>query len=188
MPTAWPTSPTANSPSRPPSTAPPPPPTTGTADLAPSTSRALATHGHVTVHTGARVHSLRAEGHRIRARLATTTGPRDVLADHVIALTGYTGDHTLYRQLQVHECYATGAPMNLSAALLAASGASTDCLAQPAPGIGRLRNPEPHFFLLGAKSYGRLSTFLRTGYQQVDEIAAAYAAASASARHVSGEV
>ncbi|MFC8274011.1 hypothetical protein ACFUJR_16070 [Streptomyces sp. NPDC057271] len=32
------------------------------------------------------------------------------------------------------------------------------------------------FFILGAKSYGRLNTFLlRTGYRQVDEIAIGYA-------------
>ncbi|WP_171110288.1 MULTISPECIES: NAD(P)-binding domain-containing protein [Streptomyces] len=131
----------------------------------------------VTVHTGAHVRSLHAQGDRIRVRLATTTSLREVLADHVVSLTGYTGDHTLHRQLQVHECYATGAPMTLSAALLAASGASTDCLAQPAPGIDQLRTPEADFFILGVKSYGRLNTFLlRTGYQQVDQIVTAYTA------------
>ncbi|MGW0825384.1 NAD(P)-binding domain-containing protein [Streptomyces sp. NPDC002845] len=133
------------------------------------------THDRVTVHTGAHVQAFRAEGDRIRARLATAAGPTDLLADHIVSLTGYTGEHTLYRQLQVHECYATGAPMNLSAALLAATGSGADCLAQPAPGIDRLRTPEPDFFILGAKSYGRLNTFLlRTGYRQIDEIAAAY--------------
>ncbi|MBV7697355.1 hypothetical protein [Streptomyces sp. TRM70350] len=91
-----------------------------------------------------------------------------------MALTGYTGDASLYRQLQVHECYATGAPRNLPAALL--GSAAGDCLAQPAVGIDALRNPEPYFFILGAKSYGRLNTFLpRTGYEQVDQLAAAYA-------------
>ncbi|MFF1272233.1 hypothetical protein ACFVZC_02195 [Streptomyces marokkonensis] len=144
-----------------------------------STARTLATGGHdrVLVHTGAHVQSLShaADGDRVLVRLATADGPREVLADHVVSLTGYTGDHTLYRQLQVHECYATGAPMNLSAALLGAAGG--DCLAQPATGIAQLRSPEPDFFILGAKSYGRLNTFLlRTGYQQVDEIAAGYAA------------
>ncbi|KUL35489.1 NAD(P)-binding domain-containing protein [Streptomyces regalis] len=141
-------------------------------------SQALVDGGcdRVTVHTGAHVQSLQADDDRIRVRLATTAGPRAVSADHIVSLTGYTGDPTLYRQLQVHECYATGAPMNLSAALLAATGASTDCLAQPTPGIDQLRTPEPDFFILGAKSYGRLSTFLlRTGYQQVDEVTAAYA-------------
>ena len=99
------------------------------------------------------------------------------MCDHVVALTGYTGDASLYRQLQVHECYATGAPMNLSAALLGSAGG--DCLAQPSAGIEALRNPEPHFFILGAKSYGRLNTFLlRTGYQQIDQLTAAYASES----------
>ncbi|WAX77468.1 NAD(P)-binding domain-containing protein [Streptomyces sp. KMM 9044] len=143
-----------------------------------STAQALASGAHrrVSVHTGAHVHSLStvADGDRVLVRLATAYGPREVLADHVVSLTGYTGDHTLYRQLQVHECYATGAPMNLSAALLGAAGG--DCLTQPATGIAQLRSPEPDFFVLGAKSHGRLNTFLlRTGYRQVDEIAAGYA-------------
>ncbi|MFJ9012555.1 hypothetical protein [Streptomyces canus] len=69
--------------------------------------------------------------------------------------------------------------MHLSAASPAASGASADCLAQPAPGIDQLRNPEPDFFILGAKSYGCPSTFLlRVGYAQVDEVVAAYAGSS----------
>jgi hypothetical protein len=91
-----------------------------------------------------------------------------------VALTGYSGDTSLHRQLQVHECYATAAPMNLSAALLGSAGG--DCPAQPSTGIEAPRTPEPHFFVLGAKSHGRLNTFLlRAGYRQVDEIAAAYA-------------
>ncbi|MFP3989738.1 hypothetical protein U9R90_20135 [Streptomyces sp. E11-3] len=124
-----------------------------------------------TVHTGVRVRALRPDGDRVLVRLATAVGERELSVDHVVSLTGYTGDATLYRQLQVHECYATGAPMNLSAALLAASGAGADCLAQPAPGLDQLRTPEAHFFILGAKSYGRLNTFLlRTGYEQVDAL------------------
>ncbi|WP_415949128.1 NAD(P)-binding domain-containing protein [Streptomyces sp. KLOTTS4A1] len=134
--------------------------------------RRLGSEGRVTVRTGTRVRSLRPEGERIAVRLGTPDGPHEIRCDHIIALTGYTGDHTLYRQLQVHECYATGAPMNLSAALLASSGG--DCLAQPATGIELLRTPEPNFYILGSKSYGRLNTFLlRTGFQQVDEVAAA---------------
>lgn len=128
-------------------------------------------HLHVTVHTGTRITALREDDGRIRASLATTTGPGELTADQLIALTGYAGDHTIYRQLQIHECYATGAPMNLSAAVLGA--ASADCLAQPVPGPDTLRNPEPDFYILGAKSYGRLNTFLlRTGYEQVDHLEA----------------
>lgn len=140
------------------------------------TSQALAegANDRVTVHTGAHVQALTGTGGRVRVTLTTADGPREIVCDHIVALTGYTGDASLYRQLQVHECYATGAPMNLSAALLGSAGG--DCLAQPSVGIETLRNPEPHFFILGAKSYGRLNTFLlRTGYEQTDQLAAAYA-------------
>lgn len=94
----------------------------------------------------------------------------EVQADAILALNGGVGDFTLYRQLQVHECYATAGPMNLAAALLGAGGGG-DCLAQPSPGPEALRNPEPGFFLLGAKSYGRNSQFLlQTGWSQVDDV------------------
>ncbi|MDH3405157.1 MAG: NAD(P)/FAD-dependent oxidoreductase [Acidobacteriota bacterium] len=93
-----------------------------------------------------------------------------VTVDRVLGLTGAVGDHAMYRQLQIHECYATSGPMKLSAALLAAGGGGGDCLAQESHGAETLVNPEPDFFILGAKSYGRNSTFLmRVGWQQVDE-------------------
>ncbi len=126
-------------------------------------------HPRVTMHTGTRITALTEETGRIRATLATPTGPGELVADHLIALTGHVGDPTIYRQLQVHECYATAAPMNLSASVLGADTA--DCLAQPAPGAVTLANPEPNFYILGAKSYGRMNTFLlRTGYEQVDHL------------------
>jgi hypothetical protein len=59
--------------------------------------------------------------------------------------------------------------MKLSAALLGAAGA--DCLAQESHGAETLTNPEPGFFILGAKSYGRNSQFLmRIGWAQVDDV------------------
>lgn len=140
------------------------------------TARALAsgTHDRVSVRTGSRVDALHPDGDGVRVTLHTTTGPSALLADHVLSLTGYTGDTALYRQLQIHECYATGAPMNLSATLLGSAGG--DCLAQPSAGLDALRSPEPDFFVLGAKSYGRLNTFLlRAGYAQVEEVVTAYA-------------
>ena len=56
--------------------------------------------------------------------------------------------------------------MKLAAVLL--GSASDDCLAQPAQGAETLLNPEPDFYLLGSKSYGRNATFLmRSGWNQV---------------------
>ena len=70
--------------------------------------------------------------------------------------------------------------MKLAASLLAArlaakasgdASAASDCLSQAAPGPDQLRTPEPRFFVLGAKSYGRNSSFLLTlGHAQVEAI------------------
>jgi hypothetical protein len=94
---------------------------------------------------------------------------RTLRVDRIVSLVGSVGDHELYRELQVHECYATSGPIRLAAQLL--GEASADCLAQPAAGIDLLSNPEPRFFILGSKSYGRNSAFLmRTGWQQVETV------------------
>ncbi len=88
--------------------------------------------------------------------------------DRVIANVGYGPDTSLYRELQVHESYATLGPMALASALLKHAG--SDCLTVPPQGAAALRNPEPNFFILGSKSYGRASNFLlRAGFEQVRE-------------------
>ena len=67
--------------------------------------------------------------------------------------------------------YASGAPMKLAAALLGAAGGGGDCLALGGFGPETLVNPEPRYFIVGAKSYGRNSAFLmRTGWEQVDDV------------------
>lgn len=102
-------------------------------------------------------------------------GERVVVVDRIVGLTGSVGDREIYRQLQVHECYATQGPMKLSAALLAAD-AGSDCLDQVSHGAAALANPEPDFYILGSKSYGRTNTFLlRVGYDQVTDVFAARA-------------
>lgn len=98
----------------------------------------------------------------------TLTNGRAVDVDRIVACTGFRPDHTLTRELQLHLCYASEGPMKLAAALLAASGGGGDCLAQPTQDAAVLGNPEPRFYVLGNKSYGRRSDFLlRIGHQQV---------------------
>lgn len=96
-------------------------------------------------------------------------GTRREQVDRIIANVGYGPDNSIYRELQIHECYASRAPMKLAAALLAASAdAGGDCLKLSGFGPEVLANPEPGFFILGMKSYGTNSTFLLgTGYEQV---------------------
>ncbi len=119
---------------------------------------------------GTAVEALAARNGRVAVTLrAAGSELRTVEADRVLALTGSVGDHLIYRQLQIHECYATSGPMKLAAALLGAGGG--DCLAQTSHGAETLESPEPDFYLLGSKSYGRNNTFLmRVGWEQVDEV------------------
>jgi hypothetical protein len=142
-------------------------------------ARDLAVNGHPAfdVRTGVVVDRLAARDGRLVVVLRDLAGAvQEVTVDRVLGLTGAVGDHTIYRQLQVHECYATSGPMKLAAALLGAAGG--DCLAQESHGAEVLVNPEPGFFILGAKSYGRNTTFLmRVGWQQVDEVVELLAAA-----------
>jgi thioredoxin reductase len=89
--------------------------------------------------------------------------------DNIVANVGYRPDNRIYEELQVHECYASQGPMKLAAALLGA--ASADCLDQTSHGAATLMIPEPNFYILGAKSYGRNSNFLLSiGLDQIREL------------------
>ncbi len=123
----------------------------------------------VEARRGAVVEEIAKPNGRFEVVLRNGAGSERIAVDRVLSLTGAVGDPSLYRQLQVHECYATCGPMKLSAALLGAGGG--DCLTQTTHGADTLTNPEPGFFILGAKSYGRNNTFLmRIGWEQVGEV------------------
>ena len=90
---------------------------------------------------------------------------REIEVDEIIAQVGFEPDNSIYRQLQVQECYATSGPIKLAARLLGGSG---DCGDQTSADLDLLTNPEPDFFIVGNKSYGTNSTFLiRQGVLQV---------------------
>lgn len=123
----------------------------------------------VEVRRGAAVDEISKPNGRFRVVLRNGSGLETVEVERILSLTGYVGDHEIYRQLQVHECYATCGPIKLSGALLGAG--SSDCLTQTSHGADTLTNPEPGFFILGSKSYGRNNTFLmRIGWDQVEEV------------------
>ena len=144
------------------------------AALVASSRRIAAGHAPgAAVRTGVVVEAFAERGEQVAVRLRGETGATsEVLVDVVVSMTGSVGDNALYRQLQVHECYATDGPITLAASLLGAAGG--DCLAQTSAGVDVLRNPEPRFFILGSKSYGRTNSFLlRVGWEQVAEVFAA---------------
>jgi hypothetical protein len=127
--------------------------------------------GNIEFHAQSHVQSVEwkgpDKGFRVTARCAGKDRSWDV--DRIIANVGYSPDTAMYRELQIHECYATLGPMKLAAALQKQSGG--DCLTIGGHGPACLLNPEPNFFILGAKSYGRNSQFLlRNGFEQIRDV------------------
>lgn len=123
--------------------------------------------------SGVSVVALSSDGGRLKVELrrgVREKHPEAVTVDRIIANVGYRPDIGIHRELQVHHCYASEGPMALAAALLDA-GAKGDCLKSLALGPETLRCPEPSFFIVGHKSYGRRSDFLlRTGHEQVRDV------------------
>jgi hypothetical protein len=92
-----------------------------------------------------------------------------LVVDQVFAHTGFQPDNSIFRELQVHLCYATEGPIKLAAKLL--DHGSEDCLDQSPVSATDLINPEPNFYVLGVKSYGRNSNFLfSVGLQQITQL------------------
>jgi thioredoxin reductase len=106
------------------------------------------------------------KGFRVTVRCAGK--PRTWEAERLIANVGYTPDTSIYRELQVSECFATLGPANLATAMSKQSRPDAGGGMVPA---SALRNPEPNFFILGAKSYGRNSQFLlKIGFEQIRQV------------------
>ena len=143
-------------------------PLSGRAALVAEANR-IASAGAGGIHRlpGREVESIRSiEDGSLEVRLRGGEGVESHRVDRILANVGYQPDRSLYAELQVHECYASSGPMKLAATLL--SQANADCLAQGGHGAETLLNPEPGFFILGSKSYGRNSSFLlHAGFEQV---------------------
>jgi hypothetical protein len=103
-------------------------------------------------------------------------------ADEVIAATGFRPDLTLTSELRLALDPVVESPTAL-APLIDPNVHS--CGTVPPHGFQELRHPEPDFYTVGMKSYGRAPTFLLlTGYEQVRSVAAALAGDMEVARDV----
>jgi thioredoxin reductase len=132
---------------------------------------ATRTEGNIEFHNDTIVEAVQWQDKDRTFRVETCEGDATTktwVVERIIANVGYTPNRDLYRELHIHECYASLGPMGLASALLGHAG---DCLTAPAATGATLRNPEPNFYILGAKSYGRNAQFLlRTGFEQVREV------------------
>jgi hypothetical protein len=104
------------------------------------------------------------------------------VVDEVVAATGFRPDLDLTRELRLDLDPVTEAPVRL-APLIDPNVHS--CGTVPPHGEAELAHPEPGFYAVGMKSYGRAPTFLMlTGYEQVRSVAAFLAGDVEAARRI----
>lgn len=102
--------------------------------------------------------------------------------DEIIVATGLRPDLGMLRELRLGLDPAVEAPAAL-APLIDPNVHS--CGSVPPHGVDELSHPEPGFYIVGMKSYGRAPTFLLlTGYEQVRSVVAALAGDWDAARRV----
>ena len=129
-------------------------------------ANALARSPEVQLLAPAGIQAFVKTGEGLAVALSVKGEPATVVVDRIFAATGFRPDLGLTRELQVQTCWATEGAYKLAALLLAEAGG--DCLKAPVTGAETLSHPEPGFYTLGIKSYGRRSDFLiRTGLEQV---------------------
>jgi thioredoxin reductase len=109
-------------------------------------------------------------------------GARTVVADRIVAATGFRPDHSIAAELRLDLDSIMGATRALAPLI---DPNEHSCGTVPPHGVDELTHPEPGYFAIGAKSYGRAPTFLlATGYEQARSVAAALAGDWAAARDV----
>jgi thioredoxin reductase len=102
--------------------------------------------------------------------------------DEIIVATGLRPNLAMLGELRLGLDPTVEAPSNL-APLIDPNVHS--CGTVPPHGADELAHPEPHFYMIGMKSYGRAPTFLMlTGYEQARSVVAALAGDWEAARRV----
>jgi thioredoxin reductase len=145
--------------------------------------RALAEDGRLTLVPGFAITRLTATFDGI----VVSSQTRDLPAvDEIVGATGFRPDLSLLSELRVELDPTVEAPIAL-APLIDPNVHS--CGSVPPHGEAELRQPEPGFYVVGMKSYGRAPTFLMlTGYEQVRSVVAAIVGDMEAARAVELEL
>lgn len=120
------------------------------------------------------------EGLAVTARLDGR--PVTLKVDRIVVATGFRPDLDLLREVRTALDPALEAPVALAPLI---NPNLHSCGTVPPHGAAELAHPEPGFYIVGSKSYGRAPTFLMaTGYEQVRSVVAAIAGDYEAARDV----
>jgi len=135
--------------------------------------------GHVELVSSFRIESV---GHTADGRVELTSGERTVVADTVVNSTGFRPDHDVVSELRLDLDPVLGSTRALAPLI---DPNKHSCGTVPPHGVDELAHPEPGYYAVGAKSYGRAPTFLlATGYEQARSVVAALAGDWDAARDV----
>ncbi|MEU8815275.1 FAD-dependent oxidoreductase [Actinoplanes sp. NPDC048796] len=156
----------------------------GTADALPARG-ALGTRlrehveaGTITVLTGFQVQAVT----EITDGVEVSDGTRTVTVDRIVSATGFRPDHTITGELRLDLDPIMGSTRALAPLI---DPNEHSCGTVPPHGVDQLAHPEPGYYAIGSKSYGRAPTFLMaTGYEQARSVVAALAGDWEAARDV----
>lgn len=124
--------------------------------------------GLVDLVTGFRTERIVVSGER--ATLIAEDGRSLAPADRLIVLTGFRPDLSFLSEVRLDLDMRLQAPAKVAAEV---DPNVHSCGSVRATGAADLAHPEPGFYIVGAKSYGRAPTFLAlTGYEQVRSVVA----------------
>ncbi|GAA0495846.1 flavoprotein [Paractinoplanes deccanensis] len=103
--------------------------------------------------------------------IEVSDGTRSVTVDRIVSATGFRPDHTISSELRLDLDPIMGSTRALAPLI---DPNEHSCGTVPPHGADELTHPEPGYYAIGVKSYGRAPTFLlATGYEQARSVAAA---------------
>lgn len=148
--------------------------------------RRLVESGAIELHTQFRVTRFDTGTPTVTVHADTPAGVQRLRVDVVIAATGFRPELQMLSELRLELDPAVEAPRELGPMI---DPEFHSCGSVEPHGERILAHPEPGFYIVGMKSYGRAPTFLMvTGYEQVRSIAAALAGDRAAADDVQLEL
>ncbi|WP_226900544.1 FAD-dependent oxidoreductase [Nonomuraea phyllanthi] len=145
--------------------------------------RAHVESGRIRLLTGFFTHRINATGQGVEVVSRDPSGhEQSVTVDRIVSATGYRPDHSIAAELRLDLDPVLGSTRTLAPLI---DPNQHSCGTVPAHGADELAHPEPGYYAVGVKSYGRAPTFLMaTGYEQVRSVVAALAGDWQAARDV----
>jgi hypothetical protein len=122
--------------------------------------------GTIQLATGFAIHTITPASNGVEV----SDGTRTLVADRIVSATGFRPDHSIVSELRLDLDPILGSTRALAPLI---DPNQHSCGTVPPHGVDELAHPEPGYYAIGVKSYGRAPTFLlATGYEQARSVVA----------------